>query len=160
MSLFSRCFAMPALLGATVLAGPLAAMAADSPAPAPTHTTPVVAGQQAPGESIEQRIASLHASLGITAGEEADWNGVTKAMRANAVVMQKLVAEKASKDPASITAVDDLTTYETLARAHVEGLKDLTASFATLYRSMPDAQKKVADGVFQNFGHEKPAAHS
>ena len=46
-----------------------------------------------------------------------------------------------------------------LPAAHVEGLKALTAAFSTLYRSMPDAQKKVADQVFLNAGHEKAATH-
>jgi hypothetical protein len=160
MSSLSRSIAMSALLGATIMAGPLTAMAADSTPPAATQTAPAVAAQQVPRETIEQRIASLHDSLGITAGEEADWNGVTKVMRENAVVIEKLVAEKASKDPAAMTAVDDLVTYERFARAHVEGLEGLTASFTTLYKAMPDAQKKVADGVFQNFRREKPAVHS
>lgn len=160
MSSLSRSIAMSALLGATVMAGPLSAMAADSTPPAVTQTAPAAAAQHALRETIEQRIASLHDSLGITAGEEADWNGVTKVMRENAVVIEKLVAEKASKDPAAMTAVDDLVTYERFARAHVEGLEGLTASFTTLYKAMPDAQKKVADGVFQNFGREKPAVHS
>jgi hypothetical protein len=161
MSSFSRTIAISALMGATILAVPLAAMAADSTATAATQAAPATTAPAAPRETVEQRIASLHASLGITAGEEADWNGVTKAMRENAVVMEKLIAEKSAKDPASMTAVDDLMTYEKFARAHVEGLKSLTASFTTLYQTMPDAQKKVADGVFQNFGHAKiTAAHS
>ena len=53
-----------------------------------------------------------------------------------------------------MTAVDDLKSYGQFAQAHVDGLKGLTASFETLYNSMPDAQKKVADQVFQN-RHEK-----
>ena len=59
-----------------------------------------------------------------------------------------------------MTAVQDLKTYEKFAQAHVTGLKNLSASFEILYRAMPDAQKKVADGVFQNFGRRTDAAHS
>jgi hypothetical protein len=156
MSSFSRTIAMSALMGATMLASPLAAMAADGAPPAMAQSAPAISA--APRETVEQRISSLHDSLGITAAEEADWNGVTKAMRANAVVIDKLVAEKSAQDPAGVTAVDDLMTYEKFARAHVEGLKGLTVAFTTLYKSMPVAQKKVADEVFQNFGHEKAAA--
>ena len=58
-----------------------------------------------------------------------------------------------------MTALDDLMTYQKFAQAHVEGLKKLIAAFSTLYQSMPDAQKKIADQVFQNSGHEKIAAH-
>jgi periplasmic protein CpxP/Spy len=159
MSSFSRTIAMSALVGVTMFAGPLTAMAADSVAPAAIQAAPVATPHEAPRETIEQRIASLHASLGITAGEEADWNGVTKVMRENTIAWEKLMEEKSAKDPASMTAVDDLMTYEKFARAHVQGLKGLTAAFTALYRSMPDAQKKIADQVFMNSGHEKVSAH-
>ena len=151
MASLSRIIAMSALIGTTILAAPISAIAADATPPATT--------QDVPRETIEQRIASLHASLAITPAEEKDWNGVTMAMRQNAAVMKKLAAEKSAMDPAKMTAVDDLTSYEKFARAHVDGLRSLTHSFATLYKSMPSAQKKVADGVFQHFGHDKPAAH-
>ena len=150
---------MSALVGATMFAGPLTAMAADSAAPVATRAAAVATPRETPRETIEQRISSLHASLAITAGEEADWNGVTKVMRENAAAWEKLVAEKSAKDPASMTAVDDLMTYQKFAAAHVEGLASLTAAFSTLYQSMPDAQKKIADRVFRNSGHEKVAAH-
>jgi protein CpxP len=158
MPSFSRTIAMSALVGATMLAGPLTAMAADS-APAAAQTVAVATPQETPRETIEQRIASLHASLAITTGEETDWNGVAKVMRENTAAWEKLMVEKSTKDPASMTAVDDLITYEKFARAHVTGLKSLTAAFTTLYRSMPDAQKKIADQVFRNSGHGKIAAH-
>jgi periplasmic protein CpxP/Spy len=159
MSSFSRTIAMSALLGAGMLASPLTSMAADS-IPPTTATAMPAAATETPRETVEQRITGLHTSLGITAGEEANWNGVTKAMRDNATAMEKLVAERSAKDPATVTAVDDLMTYEKFARAHVEGLKHLTAAFKTLYAAMPGAQKKVADTVFLNSGHEKTASHS
>jgi hypothetical protein len=159
MPSLSRLVAMSALVGATILAAPLTAIAADSAPPAATQAVPPTATQVATRETVEQRITSLHASLAITPAEEADWNGVSTAMRQSAAVMDKLVAEKSAIDPAKMTAVEDLMTYEKFARAHVEGLKSLTHSFAVLYKAMPDAQKKVADEVFQNFGHEKSAAH-
>ena len=80
-------------------------------------------------------------------------------MRAHATVMDKLLADKSNQDPAKLSAVEDLQVYARFAQAHVEGLKTLTSSFDTLYKSMPEAQKKVADQVFQNFGHEASAAH-
>jgi hypothetical protein len=159
MSSFCRTIAMSALVGASMLAGPLTAMGADSAAPAAIQGAPVATRGENAKETIEQRIAGLHASLAITAGEEADWNGVTKVMRENAVVWEKLVAAKSAQDPTSMTAVDDLMTYQKFAVAHVEGLTSLTAAFSTLYQSMPDAQKKIADQVFQNAGHAKIATH-
>jgi periplasmic protein CpxP/Spy len=172
----TRSIAVAALLGATMLAGPLsvarAAPAINVPIqlaqavvpaavapPAVTPLTPSAAATKA--ESVEERISSLHTALNITPNEESDWNGVAKAMRDNAAAMQKLAADKHAQAPDSVTAVDDLKTYEKFARAHVAGLKTLTSSFEKLYASMPDPQKKVADQVFLNFGHHAGgAAHS
>ena len=44
--------------------------------------------------------------------------------------------------PQDMTAVDDLKSYQKYAQAHVDGLKNLIASFATLYDALPDDQKK------------------
>ena len=177
----TRSIAVAALLGATMLAGPLTAARAAPPttspiqlaqavapaAVAPPVVTPPVVTPQTPttaatkAESVEERISSLHTALNITPNEESDWNGVAKAMRDNAAAMQKLAMDKHAQAPDSMTAVDDLKTYEKFARAHVAGLKTLTSSFEKLYASMPDPQKKVADQVFLNFGHHAGgAAHS
>jgi hypothetical protein len=143
-----------ALVGAGLLAGPLSALAADrtqaaTGAPPPAAAKPAAKAR----ETVEQRIAGLHAALKITADEEANWSGVTKAMRDSAAAMQKLSSEQSAKDPATLTAVDDLKTYERFSQAHVDGLKALTASFEVLYGTMPDAQKKIADAVFHDAGH-------
>ncbi len=156
MSSFPRAMTFSVLMGATLLASPLIARAADPAAAAPASLQASPA--EAPRETVEQRIAELHTSLAITPTQEADWSGVTKAMRAHAAVMDKLLADKSNQDPSKLTAVEDLQVYERFAQAHVEGLKALTASFDTLYKSMPAAQKKIADQVFQNFGHQAGAA--
>jgi protein CpxP len=52
--------------------------------------------------------------------------------------------------PQGMTAVADLQMYQKFAQAHVDGLKNLISSFQALYDTMPDAQKKVADKVFQS----------
>nr|WP_294507828.1 Spy/CpxP family protein refolding chaperone [uncultured Rhodopila sp.] len=153
MSFLNRTTVLPALLGAALLACPLAGVAAVN-APQTATKTMVT-----PRETVEQRIAGLHTALNITASEEADWNGVSKAMRENAAVLDKLLAERSAGGTAGMTALDDLNFYGKLARAHVEGLKALTDSFAILYAAMPDAQRKIADHVFTHFGHEKTAAH-
>jgi hypothetical protein len=153
---FVRSVAIAALLGATMLATPLTAAWAQSPAPkmqASAEST------ETKGETVEQRIATLHASLKITPDEEKTWNGVAQAMRENASAMDKLVAAKRTSPPQNMTAVEDLKTYQEFAQAHVDGLKNLTSAFSTLYDAMPDPQKKVADGVFQNSGHGSAASH-
>ena len=165
---YVRSFSIAALMGATMLATPLTAALANGASGAPIHLAQAMASsdQTAAGtagiraETVEQRISSLHAELAITAGEEADWNSVAQAMRDNAAAMQKLVAEKTASDPQTMTAMDDLKSYQRFAQAHVDGLKTLAASFETLYNSMPDAQKKVADQVFQNHHREGAPAHS
>jgi protein CpxP len=153
---FVRSVAITALLGATILATPLTAAWAQSPAP---QTVAATAATETKGETVEQRITTLHASLQITADEEKSWNGVAQAMRENATAMDKLVAEKRTSPPQNMTAVDDLKTYQLFAQAHVDGLKNLTAAFSTLYTAMPDAQKKVADQVFETSGRGTPASH-
>jgi len=150
---FVRSAAIAALLGATMLATPLTAVA-QSPA------AKTVAATETKGETVEQRITTLHASLNITPAEETQWNGVAQAMRENAAAMDKLVATKRTTPPQNMTAVQDLQSYQQFAQAHVDGLKNLTAAFSTLYDAMPDAQKKVADQVFQTSGHGPAASKS
>jgi hypothetical protein len=155
----ARSVAFAALLGATLFAGPLAAATNDSTTatPAPGYHHVAFAGETK-GETLEQRIHSLHRALKITADEDAAWTPVAQAMRDNAAAMQKLVAERVARAPHSASAVDDLTSYETFAQAHVDGLKNLITAFGSLYDTMPDSQKKVADHVFESFG--RPHAHS
>jgi hypothetical protein len=102
----------------------------------------------------------LHKSLRITADEETNWTAVAQAMRENATNGQKLADEKIARAPSSMTAVDDLKSYETFAQSHVDGLKNLISSFSTLYDGMPAAQKKVADQVFESFGRKGAPTHS
>jgi hypothetical protein len=162
---FARSTAIAALMGATMLATPLIAARADTvttaaiqlaqtAAPQKTAATPTTPAQ---GQTVEQRITDLHASLKITPDQEPLWNNVAQAMRENAGAMDKLVAANVTTPSHTMTAVDDLKTYEKFAQAHVDGLKNLIASFSKLYGAMPDAQKKVADTVFSTSGPE-PAA--
>jgi protein CpxP len=157
---FARSIAIAALMGATILANPLTAARADTVASAALQLAqaaaplnPAAAGAtQSKGETVEERITNLHAALKITPDEETKWNGVAQAMRENATAMDKLVAANRTTPPQNMSAVDDLTTYEKFAQAHVDGLKNLISSFKTLYTAMPDAQKKNADEVFKNSG--------
>jgi len=160
----ARTIAIAALMGSTVLASPLSpafASSATSP-PAQLHArmASATSATHNRGESVEQRITSLHASLKITPAEDAKWNSVAQAMRDNAASMDKLVATTRTKAPQDMTALDDLNTYQEFAEAHVANLKNLTSAFASLYDSMPAAQKKNADEVFHNFGRHGAAAHS
>lgn len=115
--------------------------------------SPAAAGATEPSaETVEQRIAALHAALQITPGQDGKWQAVAQAMRQNASAMEKLAAATAARPRGSMTAIDDLNVYQTFAQAHVDGLKNLIDDFKALYAVMPDAQKKIADGVFRSSG--------
>jgi hypothetical protein len=165
-----RSIAIAALLGASMLAAPLAASAQTNstpPAPttppstaatAPARTPPRTAAARATSsqpETVEQRITSLHRQLKITPAEEASWTAVAQAMRDNAAAMQKLIEDRNATTGQPMTAVDDLNSYEKFAQAHADGVKNLITSFDTLYGAMPDAQKKIADQVFGNVRHQR-----
>ena len=128
----ARSVAIAALLGATMLASPMTAARADTASTAPSQATQGAAPQTkaaagamaTKAETVEQRITSLHTALKITPPEEADWTNVAQAMRENAAAMQKLVADDTVKAPQSMTAVDDLKTYQKFAQAHVDGSEE------------------------------------
>ena len=161
----ARSIAIALLLGTTMLASPLTVARADGPSPTPTQlpqTSPPQAGVETPdssAETVEQRISHLHAALKITSEQQVKWERVAQAMRENAAEMQKLVAERTTTPPQTLTAVQDLKSYEKFTQAHADGLKNLIASFEGLYTSMTDEQKKNADEVFQTFGHGPAASH-
>jgi periplasmic protein CpxP/Spy len=136
-----------ALLAAAILAAPPAPACAETPAKTTEHH-----GRAARhAETVEQRIANLHAALKITPEEEPSWQAVAQTIRNNAAALQKLASEKSVQMRQGVTAVEDLQTYLQFAQAHVDGLQRLIAAFQTLYASMPDDQKKLADAVFRNF---------
>jgi len=160
----SRSVAFAALLSLPLAAAPFALAHAQSTAPA--HSTPSP-GTTNPAsnksDSVEQRITQLHAELKITPDQESKWNSVAQAMRDNASNMEKLVAEKRQRGPQNMTAVDDLKTYQEFTQAHLDGLKNLTSAFSSLYDSMSDTQKKNADEVFAKFnrpGGERTPSHN
>jgi len=135
-------------------AAPSAAPAAPSTAPA-TKAAPMKTSKRLSG--VDARIASLHKRLKITAAQEPQWQQVAQVMRDNAAQIEQLVKERDAKLK-TMTAVDNLQTYSDIAQAHADGLKKLVPVFDTLYGSMSDAQKKVADAVFRGIA-ERHATH-
>ena len=160
-----RATAVTALFGVAMLVSPLSPANADDSATAPAASSAAAAPRgaarsaAAKQESVEDRIASLHRSLKITADEETAWNAVAQTMRDNEAAMQKLVETRNAEHMQKVSAVDDLKIYEGFTQAHDDGLKKLIASFETLYGAMPDAQKAIADQVFQQYGHKGNPAH-
>ena len=162
----ARSIAVAAIMSATMLASTPTKVRAESTvdaaiqlAQADTSQTRAAAGAtEAKGETVEQRITNLQRALKITSDQEPKWNGVAQAMRENAIKMDTLIASNRKTPPQDMTAVDDLKSYQTFAQAHVDGLKNLIASFATLYAAMPDGQKKIADDVFRTYERERSPA--
>jgi len=143
----------PLVAGVALIAGSL------SPALAQSTTQPpaAAAATSSKPETVEQRITTLKAALKITPDQESKWNAVAQSMRDNASAMEKLVATKRAIPPEKTTAVDDLKTYQEFTQLRLDGLKNLTSAFKTLYDSMPAEQKKNADLVFEKSGPAKPA---
>jgi protein CpxP len=144
-----RSLAIASLLGTTFLAGSLGPAAAQAPAQKPPAAAAATSNKP---ETVEQRITTLKTALKVTADQEAKWGAVATAMRDNATAMDKLVQAKRAISPASMTAVDDLTTYQEFTQLRLDGLKNLTSAFKTFYNSMPAAQQKNADQVFMTYG--------
>ena len=141
-SRLSGAFAAATILGAALFMLPAAALAQAAPAPAP-------AAKAAPAyPHVEARIKSLHDALHITAAEEPQWQAVADVMRDNAQTTGALIKERAAKAK-TMTALDDLQSYEAITDAHAAGVKKLTAAFETFYASLSDAQKKDADAAFR-----------
>ena len=170
-----RIAALTALVGGLVFAGPLNAAPAyppdplqdamDPPPPPPApgpnghgHGAKMDHSPQAMAQRVEDRIRTLHDKLGVTNEQEAKWGDVAQAMRENEMSIDQLVQAR-HQNPASMTAVDDLQSYETITQAHADGLKKLIVAFQALYNDMPDGQRKNADRTFSRFeGHETSAA--
>lgn len=103
----------------------------------------------APADPVEARIKTLHSSLQITPAQETLWNNFAQVMRENAKAMADRRKE-AAQNAQSRSAVDELKSYAAVIDAHADEIRKLIPTFQALYDSMPDAQKKTADGVFRN----------
>jgi len=119
---------------------------------ATTRASPSNSNQATRGshsDRVEARIKELRTKLKITANEEDQWNAVVQVMRDNARAMDDLIqARKANTS--TMTALDDVKAYSEIADARAEGVKKFVAAFEPLYTSMSDAQKKVADQLFNS----------
>lgn len=151
----------------TVLAAASPVHAQDAMAPtasAPEETAPVSPEPKKEwhhGEhDIEAHIKHLHDKLKITAEQETQWQAVADTMRDNEKAIHALIAERHAQVK-TLSAVDDLESYEKIADQHTEGLKKLIPAFKDLYATMSDAQKKNADTVFGRYeGHPDRKAMS
>ena len=121
--------------------------------PAPT-VTPKVRSNSV--EGVEARISDLHGKLQITPSEEAKWNDMAQVMRENGQKMRDMVTERSAKLK-TMSAVDDLKSYQAIADEHADGLNRLIPAFETLYAEMTPEQQRNADHVFGE--HQQQASH-
>ncbi len=144
--------AATALAAALLFLPPSQAVAADlqlaqAAPPASAPAPKAKPARRSPAEFVEARIKSLHDQLKITAAQEPQWSAVAAAMRDNEKAVAALVAERAKKSK-TMSAIDNLRSYQAIAKAHLDGIEKLLPAFEALYAVMPDAQKKLADEVF------------
>jgi LTXXQ motif family protein len=101
-------------------------------------------------DRVENRIKTLHDKLQITSAQEDAWGNVASAMRENETAFKAMVDER-EKNGASMTAVDDLKSYQKLMQEHADNAQKVVDAFEPLYEDMTDAQKKQADQIFGSF---------
>jgi hypothetical protein len=147
-----RVAALAVLVSGIAFTGPLQAAPADTTEPTANvnikDNSPQVMAQH-----VEDRIKTLHSKLGITSAQETKWNDVAQAMRDNeTAITQQIQARQQNVE--TMSAIDDLQSYEKIAQVHVDGLQKLIPVFQALYNDMSDDQRKKADEVFGRFeGH-------
>jgi hypothetical protein len=101
-------------------------------------------------DRVETRIKTLHDKLQITSAQEDAWGEVASAMRENETAFKAMVDDR-EKNGASMTAVDDLKSYQKLMQAHADNAEKVADAFESLYDNMTDAQKKQADQLFGSY---------
>jgi LTXXQ motif family protein len=101
-------------------------------------------------DRVEARIAELHKQLKITDAQREVWTNFTQVMRENAQTVRSL-ADQRNLNQKTMSAVDDLNSYEAITEAHAEGLKKLVPAFRALYDAMSPEQNRNADAVFSRF---------
>lgn len=158
--------------GVALMSLPGAAMAQSaatppSASPPPSATAPAAPAQPgaaaqpnaAAEQHVEARIKQLHGQLHITSAQDSQWNQFAQTMRDNARDMDEAAEQRAQQFP-TMTAVDNMQSYEKLAEDHVQHLQKLIPAFQALYDSMSPEQKKTADQVFRAGAEARAQARS
>ncbi len=111
-------------------------------------------------DRVEAWLKNLHAKLKITDAQKQQWDAYAQVLRDNAAQMDQSAQQeneliKARGSEKTMNAVDDLKAYEAMVDAHADrtarysdGLKKVVPAFESLYASMSDSQKKIADDMF------------
>jgi 2',3'-cyclic-nucleotide 2'-phosphodiesterase (5'-nucleotidase family) len=142
--------ATAAVIGLSTLA--FAATAAPPAAGNPTVVAPAASAKPAVHQSqqstVDQRILDLHAKLQITAAQQTQWEPFAQVMRANATGIDEAFQTRVKALP-GMTAADNVKSYAVITEEHAKEMQKLVPVFQTLYDTMSDSQKHVADQVFR-----------
>ena len=122
-------------------ATPKPAPTADRAVPGPTMT-----------ETIDKRIADLHTKLQITRGQEVQWAQFAQVMRDNARGTDQTFQQRV-QGMGTMSAVDNMKSYAQVVMTHAQDVQKLVPTFQTLYATMSESQKRIADQVFRNDAH-------
>ena len=141
-----------AILGTAVLIGGACAQSTAHAAGAASAPADSTAGARR-STAVEKHISEMHATLKITAAEEAQWTNVAQTMRDSAVELDSAI-DKRKAMIGTATAPENLSAYGDVAQAHADGVKKLAVVFSPLYASMSDDQKKLADDEFAQSMHK------
>jgi len=155
INLAGRTLATATLLGALLATVPLQEGQAQQTAAAPSPTqsgSSMPVGTRHWAERTEKRIKELHEQLRITADQEPLWSTVAQTMRDNGQAMRASMMDRSTR-LRTMTAIDDLKSYQVVADEHSAGLKRLIPAFEVLYASMTPDQQKHADHVFGKHQH-------
>ena len=109
-------------------------------------------------DRVEQRIASLHARLGITPAEQPLWDKFAQVMRDNAQKLSETAGDRAAKLK-DMNASDNMQSYAQLAMVHAQDLQNLSAAFQPLYASLSPEQQHEADTMFRNVAMRRAERH-
>ncbi len=156
-SIRSKYLASAAMAALLALPGVAFAQSTSAPVPAPVTPPPAasaspLATQPAPGNNAEQRVEThikqLHAQLRITPAEQPQWDRFAQVMRENARDMDQAFMQRAQQYP-TMTAVQNMQSYQQIAEAHAQHLQKLVPAFDNLYNAMPEQQQRLTDQVFR-----------
>ena len=98
-----------------------------------------------PPPDVETSIASLHQRLQITPAQEAPFNAVANAIRANA----RAEATAPHQPAANASAVDELRAEIQYDEVELAGLKRLLPALEALYATLSPVQRQAADATFR-----------
>ena len=129
-----------------IVVGSPAGVAAGQPPSAPGGVILAQARPNpAPPPDIEANITSLRQRLQITPAQEAPFNAVANALRANS----RAEATAPHQPPANASAVDELRAEIQYDEIELAGLKKLLPALEALYASFSPAQRQAADMAFR-----------